>query len=450
VLFLISDTGAGHRRAANAIHQAMLGLQANAKGLAAASGLQPRQSWRAIIVDAFDKCSRFPLREGISLYGPAIKYSPRLYGEVFRATNTRHRFELARRVCQPFLKEGLRRLFERTHPDVVVSVHPLLNHVTVEVLNEIGLHIPVVTVITDLLNIHCAWIEPGVTACVVATAEARDAAIAHGLAPDRIHPLGFPIDPRFADVLSKSREEARIDLHLDTDLPVILLIGGGEGAGGLGEAALSLARSSLDAQLVVITGRNRVLQDRLHRLASLTMPVHVRGFVNNVQDYMRATDVVVTKAGPGTISEAIACELPIVLTGAVPGQEPGNIGYVVDNGVGQFARHAAELPTILSDVLGPRGSQLLAAYRRNAKRLSHANASGEIASLILSFLPTRRAPSSWERAQQQSTTRCLIAAHPGMTANLEIRDSLLPRIGTKNAATGVRASDGSANHRPST
>lgn len=401
VLFLIADTGAGHRSAANAIAEAMRTVQTThttprPHGAAGASTRTHDPEWRTLIVDVFAECCRFPLRNGLFLYGPAIQHSPQLYGQIFRLTNTTERFSAARRLCQPFLRQGLRELLERTRPDVIVSVHPLLNHVTLQVLRELGLRIPFLTVVTDLVSLHCAWIAPGADAYVVPTEEARTFALAAGASPRRIHLLGMPISQKFAEPPESTRAERRVRLGLNPALPVVLLVGGGEGAGGLAEAAETLNRERLPAQLVVIAGRNQHLRTDIDRLRpSFSVPVHVHGFVSNMRDFMWAADVIVTKAGPGTVCEALACELPIVLTGAVPGQEEGNIAFVLNNGLGTLAATPEELTRALRELLDP-ASPRLAALRANVRRLRQPESSFGIARLILSYLPARTAPAVWD------------------------------------------------------
>src|SRR5262249_45758222 len=156
-----------------------------------------------------------------------------------------------------------------------------------------------------------------------------------------------------------SRAENRAALGLDPDLPMILVVGGGEGAGGLAVAARTLLDAALPAQAVIITGRNRALYAQLRELSAFAhMPVHVEGFVTNMPEWMRAADVIVTKAGPGTITEAMACELPIVLTGAIPGQEEGNVNFVLENELGMLAQTPNELLAALESLLQPGDPQL--------------------------------------------------------------------------------------------
>jgi len=378
ILFFISDTGAGHRSAANAIAKALRLVYEQAHG----SG-QPAPVADIRIVDAFAECGRFPLRETVSLYGPVTQHSPGLYRQIFHITNSTERFNAANLLCQPFLRQGLRSLIERTRPDVIVSVHPLLNHVTLQVLDDLGLHVPVITVVTDLVSAHVSWFARGVAACIVPTQTTKRLALASGLPPQRVHVLGMPIDPTFATRATSTVAERRRALHLDAELPVVLLVGGGEGAYGLAEAVQELARLRLGAQLLVVTGRNRQLFAQLQRMQhSFHTPTHLLGFVQNMPDLMRASDVIVTKAGPGTISEAVACELPIVLTGAIPGQEEGNIDFVLQNGLGVLAPTSASLTRHLSDLLDASRPQL-DQMRARARAISRPRAIFDIARLIV-------------------------------------------------------------------
>ena len=421
VLFLIADTGAGHRSAANAIHHAMrilaespahssshLPLPAGSR--AATMVRRPARThdytrWGAQIVDAFMECGRFPLRNGVFLYGPAIKHSPNLYGRFFHVSNTPRRFHAAWRLARPFMYQGIVRLLLETRPDVIVSVHPLVNHITLQVLRDLDVRVPFLTVVTDLVSIHCSWIAPGVTACVVPTETARRMALEGGVPARRVHLLGMPIDPQFAQPPIVSREALRAALGLDPDRPTVLLVGGGEGAIGLESATMALGQSDLNVQMVVVTGRNKELYARLQRAREdFRIPARVLGFVDNMPDLMHAADVIVTKAGPGTINEAMACGLPIVLTGAVPGQEEGNVDFVVDNHLGMLARSPDVVVATLREIMAPE-SVLLAELRANVRRLSRPRASFDIARLILKHLPDAEAPSPWSRLRRTAAVR---------------------------------------------
>ncbi len=415
ILFLIADTGAGHRSAANAIRNAILLLteqervewqkrKAEANGKEAQPFALPR--YRIEIVDVFDEYSRFPLREAVKLYGPAIRYNPRLYGRVFHITDKVRRVEAAKTVASPLIHNGLMRLITTVKPDVIVSIHPMLNHVTINALEDLGLHIPFLTVVTDLVSVHSIWFAPGADAYIVPTEAAQQLYLERGLEPERVHLLGMPIDPKFTKPLA-SKEELRRKLELEPGLPVVLLVGGGEGSGGLFASVRSIAQARLPVQLLVVTGRNRRLYARLQRIrSSLRVPAKIFGFVNTMPELMRAADVIVTKAGPGTISEALACGLPIILSGYVPGQEEGNVDFVVQHDVGVLAEDSRALVNELRKLVKP-GSAVLRRRLENAQRIRRPEASFDIARCILSFLPPPGQLSIWENTRWQPRRRLM-------------------------------------------
>jgi 1,2-diacylglycerol 3-beta-galactosyltransferase len=381
VLFLIAETGAGHHNAAAAIAGA-LRLQyehEQARG-------RPTPTLEIHIVDAFAKCARPALRAAVSCYGPVTQHGPRLYGYAFHLTNSKRRFGAVHQVYHHLLQQGLRALIADTRPDIIVSVHPLLNHSTLRVLEDLGTPTPLVTVVTDLVEAHAAWFAPDVAACVVPTPHVRDVALLHGIDADRVPILGIPIDPAFTIPAASPRPVRRAALGLQANLPVVLVMGGGDGAGGLAQAALALANGRLHAQLVVVTGRNYRLYARLRRLEPhFQTPTHILGFVHNMPELMHAADVVVTKAGPGTICEALTCGVPLVFTGAIPGQEEANLTSLVEHGVGVLATSPRQLMTHirqLIDRVSPQAQQMRAHIGAYAPCISRPTAAYDIARLI--------------------------------------------------------------------
>ncbi len=421
ILFLIADTGAGHRSAANAINnaitliskqqqqewQARLDTQTVAengagmqKTMQATAVLPQPPTYRVQIVDVFEEYSRFPLREAVKLYGPTIRYNPKLYGEFFKQTNRDASMIAVKTVATPLIFNGLLRLITSVKPDIIVSIHPMLNHVTVQALQELRLNIPFITVVTDLVSIHHAWFTAGVDRYIVPTEQAKQLYLQRGLDPEHVSLLGMPIDPKFS-VAVASKAELQRKFNLKPGIPTILLVGGGDGAGGLQKAVRAISRAHLPVQLMVVTGRNRRLYTHLQRTrSSLHVPAKIFGFVQNMPELMHASDVIITKAGPGTICEALACNLPVILSGYVPGQEEGNIDFVVNNEVGTLALEASTLIDALRRLVRP-GSTELRRQKANAKRISRPRASFDIAECILSYLPSAEKPGAWQSQNWQ-------------------------------------------------
>ncbi len=436
ILFLIADTGAGHRSAANAIRNALILIaqKEQEEWLAQQQMATDEQlsckpappSYRIEIVDVFEEYSRFPLRETVKLYGPAIRYRPKLYGRVYHLSNKAQRFSAMETVSTPLIRNGLLRLITSVKPDIIVSVHPLLNHVTIRALQDLDIHIPFITVVTDLVSAHNAWFALGADAYIVPTEYAGEVALKQGIELERVHNLGMPIDPKFTQTL-ESKQELQRKLGLESGLAVVLLVGGGEGAMGLRSAVHAISQARLPVQLLIITGRNKRLYVQLQReRSSLHVPARVFGFVQNMPEMMHASDVIVTKAGPGTICEALACNLPIILSGYVPGQEEGNITYVEQNEVGVLAYDSVELINMLRRLVKP-GSELLRRELENAKRVSRPRASFDIANCILGFLPPTGAPGVWQNAQGIEK-RWVNSRHRRSRASMRTFHRRLPRL----------------------
>lgn len=425
VLFLIADTGGGHRSAANALRAAMDLIAAESPQFdqpAHSAGIDPRllpfsphnlipakwngvmRPWRGDVRDIIQECGRQPLRRSANLYGPTVEKTPRVYAGFWHATNTRATYAALAVVTSSLLRRGLSELLERMRPDVIVSVHGLLTKPTLRIMRRLGVKVPFITVVTDLVRFHRAWAEPKVDVCTVPTAEARELTIALGMPPEKIKLLGMPIHPKFC-LPPAERATTLTALGLDPERFTVLLVGGGEGMGSLGEAARAVAHARLPVQMIVVTGRNKTLCTALDaERQTLGTPAKILGFVQNMPDLMRAADVIVTKAGPGAIAESLACGLPIILSGAVPGQEVGNIDYVVEQGVGVLARTPEAIVAevrrlVLSD------PAVLAAMRERSRSLSNPRASFDIAQLIFSYVPSQRSLSAWNEAPRMIARR---------------------------------------------
>jgi 1,2-diacylglycerol 3-beta-galactosyltransferase len=366
VIFLVSDTGGGHRASAEAVQKAM---ELGYPGL-----------FQIDTIDPFVEGSRPLLRWLVYRYTWLIKHMPRTYGLVFHSTDNRMAIRAAIRTFGRQLRPGINRSFGAEPPAGIVSFHPLTNHVTVEVLDKLKLDIPFVTVITDMTDVHRFWMTRKADVVVVPSVEARRLCISKGLDPRRVHVAGLPVNPRFSGPLHGTEKSAlRVRLGL-VDEPTLLLVSGGEGAGPLRAQARALDKAGLGLQLLVVCGRNERLRRRMET-QSWQGNVHVFGFVENMPDLMRASDAVVTKAGPGTISEALISGLPIFLTGYVPGQEEGNVSFVTDQGLGYYTPRVRKLVKAVRHSLVEDREEFDRMQGR-AEAVGRTDAAAEIAQLI--------------------------------------------------------------------
>jgi 1,2-diacylglycerol 3-beta-galactosyltransferase len=361
----MSDTGGGHRSAAEAI----------AEGL---EHIRPGE-FEVQLLDFIADCTPFPLNRAGRLYRPAVDYGGPLWGWFWRVNDGHRRMAILLKLFTPWARSRLTQLLRQTMPQAVVSVHSLSNHLAVQAVRGLDRPIPVITLATDLRRAYASWFCPDVDLCIVPSDAVRQKALACGLSPQQIKAVGLPVSLKFGREPGGKRERKR-KMGLKPDLPALLVVGGGEGMGRVFPIARAIAAARLPVQLLVVAGRNGSLRQRLERVA-WEIPTTVFGFADNMPELMAASEVIITKAGPATISEAIACGLPMIISGAIPYQEDLNAAYVVENGVGHLADDPGEIVNLLREWLRP-GNGELNRMSRNARRLARPETTLEVARLI--------------------------------------------------------------------
>ena len=370
LLFLVADTGGGHRASAEAV----------ARRLTAA---YPGR-FATHVLDPFVQASPRMVGRLVGLYSPITRHTPWLWGAMYHATNSRAAVGALRGSALRLVEPGLASVVEVLQPALVVSFHPLLNHVASRALRRVpGPRIPLATVITDLVDVHASWTCAAVDAVVTSSPGGLDRARRAGVPADRCYDLGLPVDESFASPApaGSARRALRQRLGLAPDRFTVLLSGGGEGSGGLARRAHALLEASgLDVDVVVVCGRNTRARAELAPLAG-DPRLHVLGFVTNMAEWMRACDLMITKAGPGAIAEALCTRIPVLLTSHLPGQERGNIDFVVDTGAGRYVPRVHDMVDAVRELSQPGGAAL-GAMRDALRHAARPQATAQIADLV--------------------------------------------------------------------
>ena len=381
VLILMSDTGGGHRASAQA-------LQA---GFAQRFG----DHFQVEIVDLWMKHTPFPLNQFPKSYSFLATRTPWAWKFIWRTGGNQRTAHVILEVATRYARKSVEQLFREQRPDLVISVHPLMQDITLAIQAHMGWDLPFVTVITDLASIHPTWFHRQADLCFVASPEAFERGVALGMRPEQLRLFGLPIRPVFAQA-PRPKATLRQELGMDPDLPAALIVGGGEGMGAVAQIARSVAdglagRASggrPQGQVVVVCGRNQKLKREL-AAHDWPVPVIIHGFVDNMPDWMTACDCIVTKAGPGTIAEALVRGLPILLSGFIPGQEEGNVPYVVDNGAGAFSTDPEEIARVVARWFGPDREQL-AVLAERAKKMGNPDATLHIVEEVAKLVDKNR------------------------------------------------------------
>jgi len=374
VLILMSKTGGGHLASAQAIQATFAALYGN--------------EVEATIVDLLMDYLPWPMREAPKSYGWIANRTPWLWKSLYRAGHTSWLADPIIEATVRLSATSIMEMFVHYRPDLIVSVHPLVQEFALRALERLQAKIPYAIVVTDLATVHPLWFHTEATRCFVASKTAFQAGLEAGMTADQLRMYGLPVRPIFA-LPTRPRSEVRAELGMDPKLPAVLLVGGGDGIGRVAVIARAIgkqlgARGIPAGQMVIVCGRNRRLQTTLTN-EPWTIPVQVHGFVNNMSDWMSASDCIVTKAGPGTIAESLIRGLPILLSGYIPGQEEGNVPYVVENEVGVFAGEPAAIASQVWRWFGPERADLVR-MSENAKRLANPHSTENIVTDLASLI----------------------------------------------------------------
>ncbi|MDF2713208.1 MAG: galactosyldiacylglycerol synthase [Paenibacillus sp.] len=383
ILLLSGPFGEGHKQAAQALLETCK---------LANPGAEP------VIVDFMEWT--LPRLHGISkaVFHQGVQKFPSVYGYLFRHTRKGSTLTSLPGRLRWYGLKRIVKLLDEVDPTVVVSTFPLAA-AAMSALKMAGLtDIPTVTVITDHTD-HSYWVHPGTDLYVVGSEKVRRGLLESGVPDSRIEVTGIPVRPPFCSGTAGAKRAAlRTKLGLSADKPVLLLMGGGYGMmnEGMVRLMISAARTG-SMQVVVVCGHNNKLRLKLEeRLQneSAGRGIRLTGFVRNMEEYMGAADLVVTKPGGLTTSEAIAMQLPMVLYKPLPGQEEDNADFLTGVKVAVRASDEAELERLVAALIGQ--PDRLAFMRRNMERLHMERSSFRALEAILA---ARHCPiPRWERS----------------------------------------------------
>ncbi len=332
-------------------------------------------------VDVLREC-KWPLNKQPELYPLVVNSSKLLWALMYHSFDGRRRASLARQLIYHNNRSNLRRIV-REHPaDVVVCTHSVIGNPTFRAFLTLDERPPFLTVVTDLVTTPSFWYDPRVDHCFVPTESAYRRGLRLGMAPSQMQITGLPVNPHFINSIV-SKEAARVEFGFDPGLPALLLVAGSEGMGRIFKLVEALDARPLDAQLVVVCGRNKALRARLEG-RSWRNPRHVFGYVSNHQQMpriMAACDIIVTKAGPSTISEAAIAGLPMIISERIPGQESGNVRLVTENGAGLYLPKPEMVARTIVEWLD-EGPESLRHRAAKARRIARPEAVWDIAEAV--------------------------------------------------------------------
>lgn len=375
ILIISSDTGGGHRSAAQALAE---GLQKVWQG----------ESIAVRVIKAVEQ-SHHITEKLVGVYNWTLRNKQGWMKYLYWAMNrfrpeTREFFQ---RRCIGFCRDA----FEKWCPHIVVSVHPMTQHIFGRVLRELNLtsQIPLVTVVTDpCYGFWRGWACDDVSLYLVANEDAQRQLVDYGVSPEKIKISGLPLHPKFREVTETVAQDARRAYGLDPDKFTVFVNAGWIGGGNIPAIFRELVRGELDVQAIFLAGKNEGLRLEAEEIArTAKFPVKVIGYSDDIEKLMHSANVMISKLGGLTTFEALACRLPIIADTTTPPmpQEAGTVSLIAKRGAGILLKKASDIVPTIQSLIGD--SRRYRDMKAATASLSMSDSTEQIIREITALLP---------------------------------------------------------------
>lgn len=331
ILVFSAGFGNGHFRAAEAVIEGIKIKEPNAD---------------IIHLDFGDFLSKGFNTMAKNVYLEMIKHTPKLWGMFYYKTAKFRPDSMMQRFLKQLGRRDFLRYIQTFDPDLIVCTYPTVSSILAQLRLEQILRVPIITVITDY-TVHSHWVHPGVDRYMVACKEVKKSLIDWGIKENSILVTGIPVSPKFE--LAMDRGPIISLLGLNPDIPIFLVMGGAYGSlKSTKRICQRLANSRLPVQTIIVCGKNTKLFQALGEVIEHSLNPMIRlGYVNNIEELMSISTLIITKAGGLTVSEALTKHLPLVIYKAIPGQEEANAHFLLGLGAGNLANSEEDLDSLL-------------------------------------------------------------------------------------------------------
>ncbi|MDD5132785.1 MAG: glycosyltransferase [bacterium] len=367
ILFLYIHPGTGHESAAKALQEAV-------------RNINPR-----IYTEAIDSLRyTYPILSTVlsKTYSGIIKRTPQLWDYLYDNPDIVNATATLRNMLGKLKLKKIEKLLEYYNPDVVVCTQAAPCMLISAYKEQTGWRKPLVAVVTDY-RAHAYWHAPFTNLFVVPTGQTKQDLIQLGIQERKIKVLGIPIDPKFA--ISQDKTSAKQRMKLNPWLPTILVMGGSQGLGPMDAVISQLAEVRMPIQTIVICGTNRKLRRKIKRKTfHFGSTIRVMGYTKNIDKIMDACDLIITKPGGMTSSEALAKSLPMIIINPIPGQEEKNSQFLCRHNVAIRLDNINNLQQTIEYLI--RHPEKLETMQENARKIAKPNASLMAANAILELL----------------------------------------------------------------
>lgn len=331
------------------------------------------------VVDGFTLAGNLGLRVG-KLYGSVTRNAKELWklGWEISFRNP----SLVNDFVEVAVKDNFLKLLKSIKPELILSVHPNFNTPLLNIMEDYNIKVPFVTLIADLVSIAPFWADPRVDYIICPTKESKYKCIEFGVSESKLILIGFPVRQKFLEHMNNGIKDNSYDGKRPLEC---LIMSGGEGSGNMSRIAKILLKN-FNCRVKIVAGRNKILKRRLERTLyeRFGNRVEVYGFTENIQDLMLSSDIAVTRGSPNVMMEAVACNVPLIITGNLPGQEEGNPGFLLKHNLGVVCKEPRMLKYIVSELLYNNADKLNK-IKQSQREFVNPDVAKEIVSFILNI-----------------------------------------------------------------
>ena len=390
VLILSARTGGGHMRAAQALEEA----------------IKERDGEACVeVVDGLEYVNHYYSKLLVDGYKFSAMKLPKVYGVFYRASNNdKNVYKLVQKTNSHYAKRFIP-LLARFQPDVIVSTHPFMSIMVSRLIEKGITNIPLVSIITDFAP-HISYINQGVSQYIVSSVQMVDELEKLGVDRNIINPTGIPIQPIFFEK-DENKEKTLGDMGFDPNLKTVLIMAGSFGVTDILKIYENINELDIDFQIIVITGKNPKLFDAFNSLLScsesfrvgqpqpnfddekesarkqekinITKKTKLIYFTDEVYKYMHVADLIITKPGGLTVTEALASCLPMALFKGIPGQETENTEYLCNNNLAISIKKSTAAEVVFQLLKYP---ERLISMRESCQRLNNPDSANKVVDVI--------------------------------------------------------------------
>lgn len=312
-------------------------------------------------------------------YHEMLKRKPELWDYLYDNDNVREKTKKFRTLLHKLNSAKLHRLIEWYKPDIIICTQAFPCVAMAEYKRMNGNGVPVVGVVTDY-GVHSYWVDPDIDLYIVPTQTEQERLAGLGVDRNRVEVVGIPISPRFYTPLDNKKLKSRFGIQ--SGRSVVLVMGGSQGMISMDEIVRYLAKLPLDMHLIVVCGANRELYKALQKLQPrIRVSINLYGYINNIEELMSIADVIITKPGGLTITEALAKNLPMVVLNPIPGQEAKNTEFLIKNKVAVQAQDARDVARRVGDLIS--NPTILRQMRQSMHNIARPTAAFDIARRVI-------------------------------------------------------------------